>query len=322
MEVTYLRPTPALPVTRTYAVAAHSRLTVWVDEEDPLLASTDVSAVFRSDRPVVVERAMYLTTGDRLFEAGHAGAAIATPGRRWVLAEGSTQAPLDTFILVANPGATPADVEVTYLLPDGTTRQKRYTVSASSRFNIWTNRETLAEDSATLLLPGTAFSAIVESVNDVPIVVERVTWWGTPTWYEGHLSAGIADTGTEWLAVGRGGWASSVPNANDTYLLVANTSDRPGRVRVGLVFQYVDGPEETIDVLPRSRTTISLRRLFGDVLASYDKTRHGVLITSLPPADAAPGTLPPDIVVERASYWDSEGVFWSAGTSAAAVRVR
>lgn len=322
VEVTYLRPTPVPPFTRTYAVAAHSRLTIWVDQEDPLLASTDVSAVFRSDRPVVVERAMYLTTGERLFEAGHAGAAIATPVRRWILAEGSTQAPLDTFILVANPGVAPAEVNVTYLLPDGATRRKKYTVPGLSRFNIWTNRETLAEDSDTLLLPTTAFSAIVESVNDVPIVVERAMWWGRPTWYEGHLSAGIADTGTEWLSVGRGGWASSVPNANDTYVLVANPSDRPGRVRVGLTFQYVNGPEETIDVLPTSRTTISLRMLFGDVLGSYDKTRHGVLITSLPPADAAPGTPPPDIVVERASYWDSEGVFWGAGTCAAAMRVR
>jgi hypothetical protein len=45
----------------------------------PGLENTDVSAVLRSDAPIIVEGAMYLTAGGRQFEAGHESAAIAAP---------------------------------------------------------------------------------------------------------------------------------------------------------------------------------------------------------------------------------------------------
>ena len=74
VEVTYLRPTPAAPITVSYTVAAESRLTIAVDAVAGL-AATDVSARIVSDVPILVERAMYMDTANpgQVFGAGHAG---------------------------------------------------------------------------------------------------------------------------------------------------------------------------------------------------------------------------------------------------------
>ena len=48
------------PIVKTYALMPLSRRTIPVDDEDPALASTDLSAVIEASAPIVVERAMYL----------------------------------------------------------------------------------------------------------------------------------------------------------------------------------------------------------------------------------------------------------------------
>ena len=57
VTVTYLLESGP-PFVKTYEVGPNSRANIWVDEEDPLLASTDVSSVIQSTLPIVVERAM------------------------------------------------------------------------------------------------------------------------------------------------------------------------------------------------------------------------------------------------------------------------
>ena len=131
MEVRFLLPSGA-PVVKTYTVPAGSRFNVWVNTI-PELASTDCSAVITATNgvPIIVERAMYLDGADGLaFGAGHESAGVTAPAMAWFLAEGATGPYFDLFVLVANPGTTAAEVEATYLLPDGTTVVKPYTVAA------------------------------------------------------------------------------------------------------------------------------------------------------------------------------------------------
>jgi hypothetical protein len=90
VTVTYLRPAPRTPVVKTYTVTARSRRTIWVDEEGPELAADDLAARIESNRPILVERAMYASTPGQPFAAGHAGAGIAAPALHWFFAEGAT----------------------------------------------------------------------------------------------------------------------------------------------------------------------------------------------------------------------------------------
>jgi hypothetical protein len=160
VTVQYLLPAPAPPKQETYRVSAKSRFNIWVNTIAGL-SSTDVSAVFASTVPIIVERAMYLTGGRRTFEAGHESAGIAASALTWYFAEGATGDYFDLFLLLANPNDTSASVSVQYLLPDGSSLRKAYVVEPRSRFNIWVD----TEDER---LRSTAVSALVTSTNSVP----------------------------------------------------------------------------------------------------------------------------------------------------------
>ena len=90
VRVRYLLPNGAAPVVRTYAVAPGSRATIWVDRENPALASTDVAAEITSvdGTPIVVERSIYLRQEDWRRRA----AATAAPASRLPLPGGSSKA--------------------------------------------------------------------------------------------------------------------------------------------------------------------------------------------------------------------------------------
>ncbi|MFN8060478.1 MAG: M12 family metallo-peptidase [Vicinamibacterales bacterium] len=305
VEIRYLLPGGS-PLAKNYAVAANSRLTIWVDQESfgaqgTALAATDVSAVITSTNnvPIIAERAMYLST-DRAFKAGHESAGVTQPRTAWFLAEGATGPYFDEFLLIANPNAQAAQVRVTYLLPAGSSLVKTYTVGANSRFNIWVDEESFA---GVKQLANTAVSAIVESTNGVGIIAERAMWWpgSSATWQESHNSAGSATAGPRWgLADGEVGGA----NATETYVLIANTSSFAGSARVTLLFEDGTAPlERTYALSASSRTNVNVA---SDFPAAAGK-RFGTIVESL-------GASPAQIVVERAMYSDAEGVHWAAGT--------
>ena len=311
VRVRYLRPSGA-PLEKVYTLAPSSRTNIWVDLEqfpdgsgNRALANTDVSAVFEvlNDQPIIVERAMYADVAGQAFGAGHESAGVTAPALEWFLAEGATSAPFDLYVLIANPGASDAEVEASFLLPDGTTIQKPYAIGAMSRF-------TIAVDGIEARLANTAVSTTIRSTNGVPVIVERSMWWGNASgWYEAHNSAGATTTGTRWaLAEGEVDRSRGM----DTYILVANTSEFPATVKVTLVYESGGSEEKTFspsDIPARSRFNVaasSFRNAAGQ--------RFGAIVESL-------GTTPAQIVVERAMYWDAAGQPWAAGTNALATKL-
>lgn len=138
-------------IVKRYTVPPQSRFNIWVNQQDAGFAATDVSAVRTAsvDRPIIVERAMYLDAPGRALNAGHESAGVTTPSLNWFVAEGATGAFFDLFVLIANRSATGANVTATYLLPSGSTVTKGYSVSANSRFNVcvrWRRARTLRSE--------------------------------------------------------------------------------------------------------------------------------------------------------------------------------
>jgi hypothetical protein len=313
VTVRYLRPAPQPPLTKTYRVAANSRYTIAVDNEvvgGVSLAATDVSAAITSTVPVVVERAMYMTTGGQPFGAGHGSAGVTAPALDWFLAEGATGAFFDMFILIANPDETAAaNVRATYLLDNGSTLTKDYTVPAASRRTINVDTEQFPGGQ---LLANAALSTIVTSTNGVPIVVERAMWWpggAQGPWYEGHNSAGATTTGTAWaLADGEVGGSAGA----STYILIANTGSATASIRVTIYLEGGGTQVRSYTVAPHSRFNVDVASAFGSAVTN---TRMGALVESL-------GTSPAPIVVERAMYTNAGGRVWAAGTNALATRIR
>jgi hypothetical protein len=173
----------------SYTLPANSRTTLLVDEELRRrfgFTDTDVSAHVTATRPIVVERAMYWADGD-WYEA-HASAGVTAAGTVWALAEGEigTGLGFDTFVLIANPGAQDARVRMRLLRVDAAPVETTFTVRANARETKWIN-------TLNLLAPGERFGVLVESLDGVPIVVERAMYWngGGQFWGGGTNETGV-----------------------------------------------------------------------------------------------------------------------------------
>ena len=310
VTIRYLRPHGQPPIDKLYVLPALSRTTIVVDGQGPELASTDVSAVVTASAPIVAERAMYLSRPGQPFMAGHSSAGVTAPSPDWFFAEGATGAFFDLFLLLSNPGGSDAAVDVEYLLPGGSSLTRSYVVAASSRLTIWVDDEQLPAGSGERPLAATPVSMRVHATNGVPVVAERTMWWPGPGvtsnfWYETHNSPGATATATRWLI---GGGDVDRPNGADTYVLLANPSATPARVRVSVWFS--DGRGFPVwreyDLPATSRTTVAM----GDFQPGTPE-HVGVVVESL-------GVTPVPIVVERASYSSPGGVFWGGGGAALA----
>jgi hypothetical protein len=313
VEIQYLRPAPLAPIAKTYTINANTRRTIYVNGEDAALDEAEISAVITSTNavPIVVERSMYLDSNGQLFGAGHESAAVPDLSTSWFFAEGATGPFFNMFLLVANPGDLDATLEARYLLTSGQVVTKTYLARAHSRLTIGVH----GEDP---LLTNAAVSTTLRSTNNVPFLAERAMWWpalpAAREWQEGHNSAGATRTGEKWgLAEGEEGG----PLAQQTYVLVANTSDTAGSIQVTVVFENGSMAQlaTPIALAPHSRTTLPM----GVIFPSVKDKRFGTIVESL-------GTTPAQIVVERAIYNDAvingQNVVWAAGSNAIATRLR
>ena len=303
VRIRYLLPSPHAPIVETYTVDAHARRTIPVDDL-PGLGATDVSADIHSQNgvPIIVERAMYFSTGGIAFRGGHGSAGVPQPRAHWFFAEGATGSFFNTFLLLANPDATrTAHVTVSYLLPDGTVIVVPHDIAPSSRetYNVATEAPALAS---------TPVSAVVDS--DVPIVAERSMYWPSD-WTEAHNTPGATETGTVWaVAGGEEGGAFNT----QTYVLIANTSAFAGVARVSVLRENGAPLTREFTLAANSRTNVPIGPT--PEFAAAIGSRFGVLVESL-------GATPAQIVVERATYSNgANGGVWSAGSATLATRLQ
>ena len=119
----------------------HSRMTLPVYLQAPGSPTPTCRRRLLATQPILVERAMYRSVAGQPFAAGHGSAGVTAASTSWFLAEGATGAFFDLFVLLANPNTTPADVEIRYLLNDGTVLTKVYTVAPESRRTIYVDDE-------------------------------------------------------------------------------------------------------------------------------------------------------------------------------------
>lgn len=284
------------PVVKSYTVPGTARFNVFAGSE-PELRNTSFSIVVESDQPISAERAMYF--GGRLFEGGHASAGIAQPSRNWFLAEGATGTYFDTFVLLGNPTDTAATVSLRFLLGTGQVLTRTKTVPANSRLTVWLDQEDP-------LLADAAVSTTIAS--DVPIIAERAMYWpgGAATWNEAHNSFGLLETSERWgLAEGRVGGADNF----ETYILLANPNAAATTVTVTFLRANGSTVVKTFDVAATSRFNVHVNSAVPE-LTNED---FGAIVAS--------ETGKP-IAVERAMYWNAEGVIWSGGSNATAIKLQ
>ncbi|MBX6771105.1 MAG: hypothetical protein IRY83_05225 [Chloroflexi bacterium] len=200
--------------SRTFTVGPTSRFSLFVNQ---ILPNQAFSTRIDSTEPVRAERAMFVS-----FD-GDAVAGIPAPRQTWLFAEGSTQPPFHTWLLLQNPNSAPATATITYfLLGGGPPRRQTIGLPPLSRTSIFVNQ----------VLPNQAFSSRVDS--DQPIVVERAQ-------YRFPGNAATADAGLNqpatsfFFPVARTGLAFGLFRVPfDAFLLLANPNLTPATVTVTL----------------------------------------------------------------------------------------
>ncbi|MHB8895714.1 MAG: DUF5719 family protein [Candidatus Geothermincolia bacterium] len=218
----------------TFKIPAYSRKTINV--ADTVKGAWSVSTRVASTGPVVVERAMY---GDGRAWA-HASAGVTEPAQTWYLAEGSTAGGNQTWVLVQNPQAQKALVELTYMTPAGAIDGQSAWLEPFSRQSFF------ASDA----VPETwEVSTLVKSNRAV--VVERAMYGADRAWATG--AAGATGPATDWyLAEG------STGAGFETWVPVQNPGD--AAATVSLTYMTDDGKREgpSFELAPNTRKTVNV----------------------------------------------------------------
>lgn len=274
-------------VRRQYSLGGNARYTIWTNQI-PELRTRSFATTVTAPLAILVERAMYFNGPHGAFEGGHASSAVPSGAREWFLAEGSTGAWFETFVLISNPNASAVNATIRYLTPDGVARTEVRTLPPTSR-------TTIPVDT----LPGLAATEVSCSISATGnIVVERSMYWpGVPgPWYGANNSVGITTLRTRWgLAEGEVGG----PDGASSYILLANPGSAAATVT--LTFYRTDGAPIVVtrSVPAGSRQTVAASNIG---LGSGEK--FGVVVQSTQP-----------IAVERSLYWNYQGALWTSGTN-------
>jgi hypothetical protein len=232
-----------------------------------LFTTSGFATQVTADQPIVVERAMYFDND----QAGHDTLATPTPGQTWYLAAGASRAGFDTWLLVENPGNTPANVKVSFITDSGVVVNQPLFVLPHARNSLYTDP----------LIPNASYGIRVDS--DQPIVVERAVYFDSG--HAGYDSAAVAAPATEWFLP-----EGSTQGSFEEQLNVLNPQNQSVNVQIDYRPQDGDAPP------PQRFSVGAMSRFTLDVNPQVPSTNVALRVT----ADRA-------IVVERVSYFARPG---------------
>jgi subtilisin-like proprotein convertase family protein len=174
-------------VSQSVDVPATGRQTINVETVNAKLTNTAVSTTIASDVGIIVERSMYWPDISIGWREAHNSIGVTAPALRWAVADGRIDGPrgYQTYVLLANPNATPAEVQVRFLKAGQAPVIKTYQLKPTSRMNI-------APATDVPELGVGVFSVDVQVLNYQPIVVEKALYWnsGTEIWAAGTGTVG------------------------------------------------------------------------------------------------------------------------------------
>ncbi|MBV8716253.1 MAG: peptidase S8 [Chloroflexi bacterium] len=252
-------------VDHTELVPPMARKSVYVNS---LFTTSGFATQVTADQPIVVERAMYFD-GD---QAGHDTLATPTPGQTWYLAAGASVGGFDTWLLVENPGAAPANIKISFITASGRVVSQPLFVLPHARTSLYTDP----------LLPNATYGIRVDS--DQPIVAERAVYFDNGR--AGFDSAAVSAPATEWFLP-----EGSTTGSFEEQLNVLNPQNQPVNVQVEF------RPEGSADPPPPERLSVgATSRLTLDVNPQVPSSNVALHVTADRP-----------IVVERVSYFARPG---------------
>jgi hypothetical protein len=189
-------------------------------------------------------------------------------------------------------------VRVRYLRPAGAPLEKTYVLPPNSRNNIWVDVEEFP--GLGQALANTDVSAVIESLDAVPIIVERAMYRSNQgrIFNAGHESAGITTPATRWfLAEGATG------PYFDLFVLLANPNATDAQATV--TYLLPDGTRYTTAMaIPAN----SRQNIWVDVATPDGTSGFPLANTAVSTTVEVTNGVP--IIVERAMWWPGDGNSW------------
>jgi hypothetical protein len=266
VTVNYM-PLDGKPITKKHEVAPHSRRTIFVNQDAG--TGLELSVLLNSTNPIVAERPMYFNYGGK-WQGGSNVMGVTDGSTAWYFAEGSTGTGFEEWLCLQNPGSTPAEAKITYMLGDGAPIPQTVVIPPFSRRTVSVNQQV-----------GAGKEVSVEVISDLPIVAERAIYQAYRDWgVGGDVVMGASTPASDWfLAEG-----TTRPGFEE-WLLIVN----PTEVEVNAVVSFNGPPGTSItrsfSIKPKSRYTIYANEFFPSADVSIS------LHSSLP------------VVAERALYF-------------------
>jgi hypothetical protein len=298
VDISFL-PEHSAPVPYVNNVDADSQLQLHVDDLTP---GDSVSTIVHSTNavPLAIERTM---SWDSNGYGGSGGTAI-FPSTHWLFAEGS-QGYFDTFILLANDGATPANTTLKFLVEGGSPVLQPVVVGAHSRLTIYTGDIPAIRN--------TNFG--IDITADQPITAERSMYFphvGPRIWEGGHETGGVTSLSTHWfLAEGATG------PFFECFILLSNPTSTDAHVTLSYLLANGDTIPQTVTVPANGRLTINAEHDVPTPSAPDPRLINAPFSTTI--------TSDVGIIVERSMYWPDISIGWreahnSVGVTEAALR--
>jgi hypothetical protein len=213
--------------------------------------------------------------------------------RAFYFAEGTCRPGFDTYFCIQNPGEVAAEVKLTFMKGDGTSRADRLIVPPKSRATVNARDRLGTGDDA-----AHDFSTIIECTNDQAIVAERPMYFN----YKGAWTGGHNVMGATGLARSLHFAEGTCRPGFDTYFCIFNPGDATAEVLI--TYRNASGAppvEDSVTVPARSRATVNAR----DKLGTGDDADHDFTTK----VECTNGQ---DILAERPMYFNYRGV-WTGG---------
>jgi poly-gamma-glutamate capsule biosynthesis protein CapA/YwtB (metallophosphatase superfamily) len=220
------------------------------------------------------------------WNGGHDVMGCTAPSRTWYFAEGTTRSGFNEWICLLNPSGRATGAHLTFMLADGKTVRKDYTLKPGSRTTVDVGNE---------VPRGIDVSAKVEA--DDPVVAERPMYFRyNGTWTGGHDVVGATAPERTWYFA-----EGTCRPGFDPYICIQN----PGGGDAAVKITYMLGNGKTVTgsltVNGSSRSTVVVKHALGE----GDDAAHDF-------SAKVETTNGATVVAERPMYFNYKGA-WTGG---------
>jgi len=220
------------------------------------------------------------------WNGGHDVVGCTSASRTWYFAEGTSRAGFNEWICLLNPNGHATSATCTYMLVNGLSAQKTYSLKASSRTTINVNNEVPAESDV---------SVKVDAAD--PVVAERPMYFRYKgVWTGGHDVLGAKAPLQSWYFA-----EGTCRPEFDPYICIQNPGGGDAAVRITYMLGNGTTRTQPLTVAKGARSTVVVK----EVLGQGDDPAHDFSAK----VETTNGAL---IVAERPMYFNYKGA-WTGG---------